>query len=247
VDFGLEESGLPGWRLDLGEGHALLLRGRIDRVDLCRTPESDGALAVVIDYKATERKIDPIKLHHGLELQLLAYLGVLRHLANPRGRFDADKLLPAGVFYVNLRGAHRPSKTRAEVLNAPAEERALAYQHLGRFNGQFLRYFDQRGAHKGDQFRYAKNQKGEFSKRANDALEPREFLQLLDDVEAHLGRIGRAIFEGQVRAAPYRKGNETACAYCDYRPICRFDPWIEPYRILQRPSPRTLPLPHLAK
>src|SRR5262249_49357578 len=158
-----------------------------------------------------------------------AYLGVLRHLADPQSRFDAAKLLPTGVFYVNLRGVHRSGKTRAEVLEKPAEERAVAYQHLGRFNGQFLRYFDQRGANQGDQFKYAKNQSGEFSRRGNEALEPREFLQLLDEAETHLRRLGRAIFAGQVKAEPYRKGNETACAYCDYRPVCRFDPWVEPY------------------
>jgi ATP-dependent helicase/nuclease subunit B len=55
-------------------------------------------------------------------------------------------------------------------------------------------------------------------------------------VEAHLRRIGREVFGGRVGAEPYRQGYETACEHCDYRPICRFDPWVQPYRVLRKPK-----------
>ena len=243
VEFGLPGSQLPAWRLDLGDGRALLLRGRIDRVDLWRDPRADEALAVVIDYKSRARKFDPRKLHHGLELQLLAYLGVLRHLADPQGQFDAGRLRPAGVFYVGLSGARGAVQTRAEGLEGGEAARKEACQHAGRFDGDALDKFDNRGVSKGDQFKYAKNADGAFSRRGNEAMGQAEFLALLDGVEGHLRRIGRSVYAGEVAASPYRINNETACDFCDYRSICRFDPWREPYNVLRAPPKEKGPGP----
>jgi len=36
---------VPAWRIDLDDRHALLLRGRIDRIDICRVEETGQALA----------------------------------------------------------------------------------------------------------------------------------------------------------------------------------------------------------
>jgi ATP-dependent helicase/nuclease subunit B len=61
----------------LGGGHRLALRGRIDRIDLCR--EAGGrALCVVMDYKSGQKKLDKILIEHGVQLQLLAYLATIR-------------------------------------------------------------------------------------------------------------------------------------------------------------------------
>jgi len=58
---------------------------------------------------------------------------------------------------------------------------------------------------------------------------------LLDRVETQLQEMGRAIFSGAARVDPYRKGHETPCTFCDYRAVCRIDPWTHRYRVL-RPS-----------
>ena len=59
LEFGIHSDGAPAWELDLGEGHRLVLRGRIDRIDLCRE-SGDRALCVVVDYKSGVRKLDPL-------------------------------------------------------------------------------------------------------------------------------------------------------------------------------------------
>jgi ATP-dependent helicase/nuclease subunit B len=101
LEFGLGQSALPGWRLPLGDGREMLLCGRIDRIDVCELDGQGEALGVVIDYKSSGKKIDATKLHHGLELQLLSYLGFLQQLP---ATVPLRKLVPAGVFYVGLRG-----------------------------------------------------------------------------------------------------------------------------------------------
>jgi len=56
-------------------------------------------------------------------------------------------------------------------------------------------------------------------------------------VETNLRRLGTEIFAGDIRVAPVRLGtSECACDRCDYRAICRFDPWTEKYRALAAAS-----------
>ena len=71
-----------------------------------------------MDYKSGGKKLDAILVEHGVQLQLLAYLNALRHWKNPRGIFGVNRLIPAGVFYVNLRGEYKSGDTRAEILAA---------------------------------------------------------------------------------------------------------------------------------
>ena len=236
LGFGLPNSSLPAWRLDLADGKALLLRGRIDRVDLCRVPETGEALAVVVDYKSSPKKLEPLKVAHGLQLQLLSYLNVLQ--AQPGGP-DLTPILPAplrpaGVFYVNLHGASGSGGTRAEILAESEADRRAAYQHYGRFDFAQLKHFDREAVGgPGSQFRFKVNKDGQPAKRGNDALLTEEFSALLRLVESNLRRLGTDIFAGDIRVAPVRmSASESACDRCDYRAICRFDPWTEPYRKL---------------
>lgn len=232
VGFGLPESPLPAWRLELAGGRALLLRGRIDRVDLCRDGLEEGALVAVFDYKSSGRSLDATKLHNGLELQLLSYLGVLRAVSDAHNPFGVTQLFPAGVFYVSLKNAVHSVRSRSEMLEGTGNK---AYQHAGRFNRDVLENFDTRGQVKGDQFRYGINKDGSLSKTGNDALEPVQFDELLAQVEAHLKRHGTGIYSGTVAVTPYRKGKETACDWCEFRGICRFDPWTQRYQVLPLP------------
>lgn len=236
LGFGLEAEGLPAWRLELPERRSLCLRGRIDRVDLYRA-DDDTALAVVMDYKSSARKLNPTKLHHGLELQLLSYLGVLRHLSEPEKFFGAKKVSPVGVFYVPLNGgAASSASTRSEVVGFDPVERRATYQHSGRFLADVLPLLDTRGASKGDQFRYARKKDGRLATRGNEALPRTEFESLCEKIEDHLRDHGRRIFAGEAAVSPFRIGQETACERCDFRAVCRFDPWTQPYRSLRLPK-----------
>jgi ATP-dependent helicase/nuclease subunit B len=62
-------------------------------------------------------------------------------------------------------------------------------------------------------------------------------MDLREKVENHLREYGMRIYSGEVRVAPFRIKNDTACDRCDFRPICRFDPWTQAYRQL-RPPPK---------
>jgi ATP-dependent helicase/nuclease subunit B len=235
LSFGINPEDLPPWRLPLGDGKYLVLRGKIDRVDLWRAPGADEALAVIVDYKSSGAKLDPVFMHYGMQLQLLSYLNALLHLPEPKKIFGVSRILPAGVFYVPLRARPDSGDTRREVMERATEAAFTAYQHTGRFDGGTILKLDNRGLDKGDQFKFAKRKDGAFSKRGNEALTPEAFGALLEKIEADLRSHGARIFSGDVAARPYRKGNERACDWCQCQPVCRFDSWIHPFNVLRKP------------
>ncbi|MGA2786581.1 MAG: PD-(D/E)XK nuclease family protein [Verrucomicrobiota bacterium] len=230
LEFGISPGGAPAWKMDLGAGHRLALRGRIDRIDLCRET-ADRAWCVVMDYKSGRRKLDKILVEHGVQLQLLAYLAAVRHWPDSRALFGVQPLIPAGVFYVNLRGQYEGSDTRDEALADAADARKRAYRHAGRFDAGALSRLDR--THAADQFNYRLNKDGTVRSNSVEALPRAEFEALLNRVGAQLQEMGRAIFSGAAQVDPYRKGHETPCEFCDYRPVCRIDPWTHRYRALR--------------
>lgn len=227
---------LPPWSISLDGEKSLLFTGLIDRVDLWIPPGQSMALCVVLDYKSSAKRIDERMFANGLQLQLPAYLAALRHIPNLKQTFSVSEIVPAGVFYVNLRGEYTRGRHRDEVL-ADATARPAAYRHFGRFDAAYLSHLDQRvndseKGSSGAQFNYRLTSKGEIHKGCRDPLPGPKFLQLLDQVEQQLQDMGRRIFEGNADVDPYRHSNKTPCQRCDYRAICRIDPWTHPYRSL---------------
>jgi ATP-dependent helicase/nuclease subunit B len=84
-----------------------------------------------------------------------------------------------------------------------------------------------------DQFSYKRNQDGSLRKGLTEALSPEEFVALLDRVETQLIAMGRRIFAGDTAVDPYRKGTSTPCEFCDFKAVCRIDPWTHKYRRLR--------------
>jgi ATP-dependent helicase/nuclease subunit B len=231
VELPFDES----WELDLDNGHHLALQGRIDRIDVFQDSENSAAQCVVVDYKSGQKKLDPLLLANGLQLQLLTYLTVVRRWRDPSERFGARTLIPAGVFYVSLRGQYDPEKDRNAALSDIEGARRMAYRHSGRFNVDVLRLLDSRpGARAGNQFNYRLNADGKLSKTCREALTTEAFETLLDSIEAQLKQMGQRIFSGIVDVAPYKRGSTTACNQCVYGGICRIDPWTHRFRVLTR-------------
>ena len=224
--FGLSsDSPWPAWRLDLDDDHALLLRGRIDRIDLWRDPGSGASLAVVMDYKSSSRTPDELKLYHGLQLQLPAYLIALEQLPEVLGTLKVNSLASAGVFYVNLRGEFDSDKTRADALHDPLLAVRQGFQHAGRFDESIYDKLDPNGAK--EQFKTHPASRNKMNAAA--------FRDLLYRAGENLRRFGNEIYAGNIAPAPFRKGGETACDFCEYTAICRFDSWTQPFRTLPKP------------
>jgi ATP-dependent helicase/nuclease subunit B len=228
VSFGLEGAPLPAWTISLPDGRALKLRGRMDRLDVCRL-EDGSALVVICDYKSSAREMDDAKIEAGIELQLLSYLAALAQMPEARAWLGAGQLTPAGVFYVPLRGKLNSAKMRTTENGGSS----AAFQHRGRFDGGSLRCFNVRGDGNSGQFKFALKKDGSFAARGNEALPPPEFPELVRAAEARLRTLGERIYQGEAGVQPYRHKQQTACDLCHFRAACRFDPWTTNFRSLQ--------------
>jgi ATP-dependent helicase/nuclease subunit B len=176
-------------------------------------------------------------MHHGIQQQLPAYLNVLRHQLDPQKTLGIPILIPAGVFFVNLRGNQPSGDNRQEVLEGQDESLKKAYQHQGLFSLDALRMLDKRdGVMKGDQFPYRITKTGQPYKNCTCIKPHQEFEALLDHQEAQLIEMGQRIFTGEVGIDPWKKGQQSACDHCDYASVCRIDPWSHEYRVLTPPS-----------
>jgi len=155
-------------------------------------------------------------------------------MRDPSQRFGVPRLKPAGAFYVSLRGSYERGARRDDVLADREAARRRAYRHAGHFDLTALDLLDT--AKNCEQFNYTWKQDGTPGNRSKDPMQPEQFIALLDAIEGRLRDFGGRIFAGEATVDPYRKSSETPCTFCDYRPICRIDPWSHRYRSLEAPS-----------
>lgn len=233
LPFGFEGAE-AGWCLDLDAGRSLLLRGKIDRIDVWR--DGDRAYCLVLDYKSGGKRPDRLFIEHGIQQQLPAYLLAVLEMPGLARRLGAAELLPAGIFFVPLAIRNESAGSRSECLEPAAEARRSALQHLGLCDLAILPRLDSSvpGGHS-RQFNHWLKKDGEPDKRSFATLPTEDFRALLAQTRATMRELGRRVLAGDVSIDPYRKGRVTACARCDFASVCRFDSWEQRFRELSAP------------
>jgi ATP-dependent helicase/nuclease subunit B len=237
VEFAFgKESNLPGWRLPLAHGRALILHGRLDRIDLLRTSETD-ACCVIIDYKSGLREPDRTLLHHGVQQQLPGYLLAMTRVEKIAEEFGVSKLVPAGCFILPLNSRYDRGKTRRDALADAESARRSAYTHGGIFDINYLRELDSTAPDKNSgQFKFRINKGGTPHASSFNALSSENFRAVLDRTEELMREFADRIYSGDISIHPFKKGREVACDKCHFQPICRFDPWTQKFRSLHPPA-----------
>ena len=128
----------------------------------------------MVDYKSSQKQLDPVLMAHGLQLQLLTYLNVLRRWPNPRELFGAADWFPLVCFTSACAGKYDREQNRLDALADAEEARKLAYRHTGRFDTRALRLLDARpDVQQGDQFNYRLTKDGQVYKSCREAAGPR--------------------------------------------------------------------------
>ena len=237
VEFGFgKNSPVPGWKIELGDGVAVVLHGRVDRVDLHRT-EGGETLCVVIDYKSGLRKPNRTLLHHGIQQQLPAYLLMLTRVKEVAERLGVDSISPAGCFLLPLSGKQGAHISRRAALKDPAALKRTGYTHEGIYDVDHLQYLDSRApAEKSGQFNHRLTKAGTPHGGSFNALKSEEFNAILQRTEELIRETARRVYDGDISIWPYKHGSATACERCDHQAVCRFDPWQQKYRVLREPE-----------
>lgn len=211
---------LPPLEIPLKNGHAMKMRGRIDRVDAAQI---EGKQYVrIVDYKSSAKELDLNDVYYGISLQMLTYLDVA--VTNSMILLG-EKADPAGVLYVHV---HNPMLKLSKELSEMdiAEEVFKKYKMRGLLidDTDVLSEMDTEihGASKVIPVRI--NVNGSISKSSSKVVSPQDMDNLRTFVRHKHQQAGEGMLAGDTRVLPYQKKSKTACDYCSYRSVCQFDP-----------------------
>lgn len=213
------------FKIVLSGKRAVSLAGRIDRIDVNKTDA--GCSAVIFDYKRSFAAFSWSRFYHGLDMQLPIYMLAVQSSKMP-ALSGCDI---AGAFYI-------PVETKAR----PAEEQrkeGFDYKGSGLFNGEFAFLLDSQAAANSSYYNFYVNKDGSPYGSYNNrgALKPEDFQKTLKYCEKKIAEIAEAILAGTIDIKPVKiRTSFSACTFCEYKSVCRFDWQINDYNSLQ---PRT--------
>ncbi len=228
VWFGSEDEGSGGFKIVLSGRRSVSLAGRIDRIDV--TDTVTGCSAVVFDYKRSNAAFSWSRFYHGLDMQLPIYMLAVRSSKLP-ALAGCDV---AGAFYM-------PVETKVK-LKRPAEKtqqlEGFDYKGSGLFNGHFAFLLDKQAKQNSSYYNFYVTKDGSPYGSYNNrgALKPEDFQKVLPYCEKKIAELAEAIVTGCIDVKPFKLGSASACTFCEYKSVCRFDWQINDYNFLQ---PRT--------
>jgi ATP-dependent helicase/nuclease subunit B len=230
LSFGRAGDLAGGFTKKLKSGQTLLLKGKIDRIDFAEV--SGKKLAVIFDYKKRrERSFGWQEFYSGLDIQLPLYMLAIRNLKEKQFR-DVEV---AGAFYLPVEAAAKPGK-----LSEPeGEEKKFNYKAKGIFNGDYYSNIDntfESGWSRFYGFFISAKDKQYGNYNSSSVLRPGDFEGLLRLAEGKIIELSEKILSGDIGIRPYRMNKGSACRFCKFKPLCRFDWQINGYNDLPAAS-----------
>ncbi len=218
---GDDDASLPALILTTPKGRKIRLNGRIDRIDILQTDA--GPRAVVFDYKRSDRnRLRLDEVFHGLALQLLAYLLVLK---DHSARLGDVAIAPIGAFYLPLTAdfqrVDHPSEVKSRELDPlhPLQPRGI-------IDFDAITVLDP-NVPKGARSKLYAVHRSADDKPGNlhntDSIPHADFDTLLNFVRNRLGELADQLLDGDISVAPARVGRALVCDNCDYHAVCRFE------------------------
>ena len=197
------------------------LTGRMDRLDGFR--DESNLYLTVVDYKSGNRSFDLLALYYGLQLQLFVYLNAAIEVNALSEGQNGRKVKPAGVFYFHI---DDPLLQEAEERDPRQLEKkilkALKLKGLVLDDQEIIRRLDSALEKSSDVIPVTLTADGRPSKNAS-VISAKSFESLRNYAQHQVIDIGKNIIKGHIQVQPYKKKNETACDYCSYLPVCRFE------------------------
>ena len=216
VDFG-------NIAVPLSEGHQMMLRGKIDRIDICEDDEK--VYVKIIDYKTGAKSFDISEFYHGLQMQLVTYLAVA--MEQEKEKHPDKEIVPAGILYYQIQDP---------IVEDVADDEQLEYNLLkelkpdGLVNGEeeVISHFDHHLEGSSLAVPVSRTKSGGLSKTSK-AVGEAALRSMTAYAMDKAREVGNQIIAGETDIAPYTTGSKQACTYCPYAGICKFDAKIPGY------------------
>lgn len=231
IQFGMGDQ-LAGLVFPLSDGRQLIVRGKIDRLDLAQIDHQN--YYQIIDYKSSQHRFDYTRAYYGLSLQLLTYL---QSVAQNQPQLQLTSAQPSGAFYLQI--ADKPFNF---VMNKDPQTELLKdhrYQGLLIADPAYLDQLDPQLQKTSPVYplHYVKRDDAVKLNRSAQGVSRDELSLLLAHNQALITRAAEEIFSGQLRLAPYRLSDtENGLQYSDYRSVMMFDAMLPENRYRDLPK-----------
>lgn len=192
------------------ENETVYIEGKIDRVDYL-----PGDRVKIIDYKTGKESFSAEEAAAGYRLQLMLYLEASME----------KKRRPAGVFYFNI--SEPMIDMSAKVIDEDEIEDKVKKNF--KLNGVIVDDPDVIRNVAGDFSGYSdilplrKGKEGVAATGSEGLLSEEQFEELRDAVSKKVRSICADLAQGRIDIHPMKTGDRSACTYCSYKGICRFD------------------------
>lgn len=219
--FGMSgDNPLPALVLKTIQGESVELRGKMDRIDLLRS--GNNTLAVVFDYKRSlGRSLKLDEAFHGLSLQLLAYLLVIKDHGEKLG---VGRLIPGAAFYLPLLAGLKKVDHPSDVESG--DELPLSpYRPRGVFDFDWIDALDptsSTGWSKSLQV-FRSRDGGLAHINSIDAVPSGKLSLLLNHVRSRMAELATRWIDGDISVSPVMLGTWTPCETCQYKSVCRIE------------------------
>ena len=202
------------------------LTGRIDRVDIA---EDEGHVYVkVIDYKSGKTSFDLTRVYNGNQLQLTTYLNVA--MTEYQNRYPEKEIIPAAMFYYRIDDPVLDyDAEEGEQERAQARLKKLMVDGLVNTELPVVQKLD-REIEKASDILPVTIKAGAVDETKKNVASTKRFQDLGHFVDRTMQRFAQEIKDGRIEIDPLRISTDTtACSWCPYHSICRFDPRIDGY------------------
>ncbi|MEG0250083.1 MAG: helicase-exonuclease AddAB subunit AddB [Peptostreptococcus sp.] len=237
VEFGFKGD-IDPIRYKLEDGKAIVLTGKIDRVDSYNDGEVDYVR--VIDYKSSTRNLDMDKIMAGIQMQLFVYMSAV---LKSNKKLDKDNIVngqganckPAALLYSRFNPVKSKVSSLEEVekmTEKDLEENLLNENKLSGFvikDKEVIKHLDKTldEENKKSLILPIANKKGGEIGAHTVGLNFDEFETVSEYVLDKTKEICEEIYSGKIDIHPYKLGDEVPCRFCDFKSICQFDPTIK--------------------
>ena len=215
-----------GFETKFSVGDRVRLIGTVDRYDIY---DGEKARAVrIVDYKSGQKEFDLTEIFYGLSLQLVVYL---ESIAKIEGAKHPEKpIVKAGMFYYHIQDPilEKMPDTSEELENQLVS--MLKLEGLVNDDPQVVAWMDEKLSEAPQVLPVSLKNDGSFSKTSSIAS-GEQLDELGFIVNRRIEQLASGWMTGDISKNPYllMKGSkkQTACDYCSYKGICRFDEQLE--------------------
>lgn len=213
-----DDTSIEALNVPLDNDKSMCLLGTIDRVDMF----DDGHMkyVTIVDYKSSNQDFDLGDMYHGLQLQLIVYLNAAVEVTASKSDKDVK---PAGVFYFKI---DDPFIDGNDTMSDQGIEKDILKKF--RLKGvvledeKIISKLDQHFSKESTVIPVKRNANGSLSKSSKTVTE--EDLEVIRTyISNKTKELGNCIVGGQIDPHPFKKKEQTACDYCDYKSVCGFD------------------------